>query len=151
MVNRLCDEARRAVLKEAELWIGTPYRHQSSRRGVGTDCLGLIVGIWRAIYDETPLLPTDYAPDWTIGTTDDPLFDAAKQHCHQLPLYEAKAGDLLTFRWSPVLPSRHIALLADEQTIIHAYERHGVLRSSFVPFWRRRVSGAFAFPPIPTV
>lgn len=151
MVSRLCAEVRRTVLREAGRWIGTPYRHQASRLGVGADCLGLVVGIWRAIYGTAPVIPTDYAADWTIGADSDPLFDAAVAHCKQVPFSEAQPGDLLTFRWNPSLPSRHLALLADKSTIIHAYERHGVLQSSFVPFWRRRVSGAFQFPPLSTV
>ncbi|MGB7431461.1 MAG: NlpC/P60 family protein [Ahrensia sp.] len=150
MVSRLCDDARRAVLNEAQRWLGTPYRHQASRLGVGADCLGLIVGIWRTIYGTAPAIPADYAADWTIGADNDPLFDAAAAHCKQVPFDEARPGDLLTFRWTPCLPSRHLALLADKSTIIHAYERHGVLQSSLVPFWRRRVSGAFEFPPLPT-
>ena len=28
-------------------WIGTPYRHQASLKGVGCDCLGLVRGVWR--------------------------------------------------------------------------------------------------------
>jgi NlpC/P60 family putative phage cell wall peptidase len=28
-------------------WIGTPYRHQASLKGVGCDCLGLLRGVWR--------------------------------------------------------------------------------------------------------
>ena len=41
---------REAVLKITRQWIDTPYRHQASKRGVGTDCLGLIRGIWRSLY-----------------------------------------------------------------------------------------------------
>jgi NlpC/P60 family putative phage cell wall peptidase len=29
-------------------WIGTPYQHQASLKGVGCDCLGLVRGVWRA-------------------------------------------------------------------------------------------------------
>lgn len=148
MVNRLCDNVRMAVLNEAVSWIGTPYRHQSSKRGIGSDCLGLIIGVWQALYDTAPSIPDDYAPDWTIGSSDDPLFDAACKYCRIIDFQHAVAGDLLTFKWSADLPSRHLAILADKTTIIHAYERHGVLQSSFVPFWQRRVSGAFQFPPI---
>jgi len=52
------------VLALAEPWIGTPYRHQASLRGVGCDCLGLIRGVWRELYGSEPELPPPYAPDW---------------------------------------------------------------------------------------
>ncbi|MEM1422329.1 MAG: peptidase P60, partial [Pseudomonadota bacterium] len=37
------------IAYEASRWIGTPYRHQASLRGVGCDCLGLLRGVWRAL------------------------------------------------------------------------------------------------------
>ena len=52
--DRSCHELRHpiaeAVVKEALSWLGTPYRHQGSRKGVGCDCLGLVMGVWRAIH-----------------------------------------------------------------------------------------------------
>ena len=38
---------RAAIVAEARAWIGTPYRHQASLKGIGCDCLGLLRGIWR--------------------------------------------------------------------------------------------------------
>lgn len=40
---------REAVIAAARSWLGTPYHHQASRKGVGCDCLGLIRGIWREL------------------------------------------------------------------------------------------------------
>ena len=42
------EELDAAILAECRAWIGTPYRHQASVKGVGCDCLGLLRGIWRA-------------------------------------------------------------------------------------------------------
>ena len=39
----------RRVLEAATGWIGTPYRHQASQKGVGCDCLGLVRGVWREL------------------------------------------------------------------------------------------------------
>jgi len=33
------------VVMEARRWLNTPYKHQASEIGIGTDCLGLIRGI----------------------------------------------------------------------------------------------------------
>ena len=45
--------ARRAdVVRIARGWIGTPYHHQASRIGVGTDCLGLVRGVFRELYGQ---------------------------------------------------------------------------------------------------
>ena len=58
---------RERVLDEARRWIGTPYRHQGTRLGVGCDCLGLVRGVWRALYGAEPETPGPYSPDWESG------------------------------------------------------------------------------------
>ena len=45
------------ILTEARSWIGTPYRHQASLKGIGCDCLGLLRGVWRGVMGEEPELP----------------------------------------------------------------------------------------------
>ena len=47
--------ARRArIVATARSWLGTPYHHQASLRGVGCDCLGLVRGVWRELYGDEP-------------------------------------------------------------------------------------------------
>ena len=43
------------VVKAARAWLGTPYRHQASTLGAGCDCLGLLRGVWRALYGDEPV------------------------------------------------------------------------------------------------
>jgi cell wall-associated NlpC family hydrolase len=52
------------ILAEARQWLGTPYRHQASTRGVACDCLGLVRGVWRALHGPEPETPPPYRPDW---------------------------------------------------------------------------------------
>ncbi len=35
------------IVAAARGWIGTPYLHQASLKGVGCDCLGLLRGLYR--------------------------------------------------------------------------------------------------------
>lgn len=142
------DDVRRAVLTEGARWIGTPYRHQASTRGVGCDCLGLVRGIWRALYGaEAEAIPA-YPADWTVASGDDRLLKAARHHCIELDAPEARPGDLLLLRWRSHLPASHAAIVWSSDEILHAYERHAVCISPFVPHWRRRIAGAFAFPSV---
>ncbi|MCK5749536.1 NlpC/P60 family protein [Oricola sp.] len=147
MVVRLSrDEARARALEIAERWIGTPYRHQASRKGVGCDCLGLMLGIWRELYGETVPARLTYSPDWAETSRGEPLLDALRARCGELVLSEMRPGDIIAFRWQAGAAAKHLALLAPENRIIHAYEGHAVTASAFVPSWRRRVAGVFAFP-----
>ena len=45
---------RNDIVAETRGWIGTPYRHQASLKGVGCDCLGLVRGVWRACVGDEP-------------------------------------------------------------------------------------------------
>lgn len=140
------DETRARALEIAGTWLGTPYRHQASRKGVGCDCLGLMLGIWRELYGEAEPVRLTYSPDWAETARGEPLLDALRQRCGELNPSEMRPGDILAFRWQPGAAAKHLALLAPENRIIHAYEGHAVMASAFVPSWRRRVAGVFAFP-----
>jgi NlpC/P60 family putative phage cell wall peptidase len=135
------------VLALAGGWIGTPYRHQASLKGVGCDCLGLIRGIWRGVYGHEPELPPPYAPDWAERGGEDRLMAAAERHFLAVPrMEEARSGDLLLFRWRADAAAKLLGILAGSQHFIHAYEQAAVVRSALVPGWRRRIAGIFRFP-----
>ena len=135
-----------AILAEALSWVGTPYRHQGSRKGVGCDCLGLVLGVWRAVYGAAPELPGAYAPDWAEAGEQDLFLDAMRRHCREKPLDAMSPGDLLLFRWRPHLPAKHAGILVEQNRFIHAYQGNAVTVSALVPQWRKRVAGVFAFP-----
>ena len=140
-------ETAEAVVAAAREWLGTPYRHQASRKGVGCDCLGLVLGVWRELYGEVPEEPGPYAPDWAAGGPADALMEAAHRHC-LAKAGEPEAGDLVLFRWKRGLPARHAGIMVASDRFIHAYEGHAVLISALVPQWRRRIAGTFSFPPL---
>ncbi len=52
------------VAVAARAWLGTPYRHQASVKGVGADCLGLVRGLWREVVGAEPEGVPPYSPDW---------------------------------------------------------------------------------------
>lgn len=139
-----------AVLEEASAWLGTPYRHGASRKHVGCDCLGLVLGIWRSLYGVEPEPPGVYAPDWAEVSTHEPLLNAARRHMHARNnndgQWAIKPGDLLVFRWRADTAAKHLGIMADDNRFIHAYHGHRVLSSALVPQWRRRIAGVFSFP-----
>lgn len=136
------------VVEIAESWLGTPYRHQASRKGVGCDCLGLVRGIWRELYGREPAEAGPYGQDWAECGGADSLLIAAKTHF--ISAAEMTAGKLLVFRWKPDMPAKHLGIYAGNQRFIHAYERHAVIASALVPSWRNRIAGIFTFPEITT-
>ncbi|KQT54913.1 peptidase P60 [Aureimonas sp. Leaf454] len=137
---------RRDVVAAAETFLGTPYRHQGSRRGVGCDCLGLVRGIWRELYGREPEIAGPYTPDWAERTVGEPLLEAARRHFHDIRQEEAEPGDLLVFRWRTGVTAKHCGILAPEGRLIHAYEGAAVVSSPLGSAWIRRTAGAFRFP-----
>lgn len=131
-------------------WIGTPYRHQASVKGAGCDCLGLVRGVWRAVYDGTePEIIPAYSLDWSEPQGEERLWRAALQHLVPKPLNEEAAGDVLLFRMRAGSVAKHLGIGAQvgaNATFIHAYSGHSVVESSLSAPWRRRVVARFQFP-----
>ncbi|MES2906363.1 MAG: NlpC/P60 family protein [Pseudomonadota bacterium] len=127
-------------------WIGTPYRHQASLKTVGADCLGLIRGVWRELYENEPQIVPAYTRDWAEVTVQDTLLEAAQQHLVPVERSEIQTGDVLLFRYRANLPCKHAAIAVSEMRMIHAYDGAAVAETSIGPWWRRRIAAIFTFP-----
>jgi NlpC/P60 family putative phage cell wall peptidase len=127
-------------------WVGTPYRHQASLKGVGCDCLGLIRGVWRDIFGEEPEAAPPYSPDWAEAGGDETLAQAARRHMQEIAIADAAAGDVLLFRWRNHLPAKHVGLLMSKTRMVHAQEGAAVAEISLSNWWQRRIAFAFRFP-----
>ena len=137
------------ALSLARTWIGTPYRHQGSAKGIGCDCLGLIRGVWRDLYGGEPEVPGPYGLDWAVTDGREHLLEAAMRHFGPpLPPQERRPGDVLLFRWRAQLPASHAGIDAGEGAFIHAYEQLAVTLSPLVPGWQRRIAAVFRFPDV---
>lgn len=134
----------------ARSWIGTPYLHQASTQGAGADCLGLLRGIWRALYGEEPETVPAYTQDWSEPEGAERLWAAALRHLRVCDLREPhRAGEVLLFRMRSGSVAKHLGLVAEDgprSTFIHAYSGHGVVESPFSSPWQRRVVARFEFP-----
>jgi NlpC/P60 family putative phage cell wall peptidase len=133
------------IVAEARSWIGTPYRHQASLKGVGCDCLGLLRGVWRSAMGTEPELPPPYSPDWAEAGADT-LVAAARRHLVEVECSTATAGDVLLFRWRADFPAKHCAIATSESTMVHAHDGACVAEVAFRPWWRRHLVHAFRFP-----
>lgn len=139
---------RQSIVESARRWLGTPYRHQASVRGVGCDCLGLVRGVWREVIgcEPEPLRP--YAPDWAEATGKEMLADVASRYLAPIEISDFQRGDVLLFRWRERFVAKHAALVASPSTMIHAHDGAVVCEVALSPWWRRRIAFAFRFPGV---
>ena len=148
----------------ARRWLGTPYRHQASARGVGADCLGLVRGVWREVVGEEPEALPPYAPDWAEVGGEETLWRAARRWLTEISPERMRVGDVVLFRMAAGCPAKHCAILSvgpgrspsaagrplrpaeGEWRMIHAYWARSVVESWMGTWWRRRLVAAFRFP-----
>lgn len=133
------------ILAESRNWIGTPYIHQASIKGVGVDCLGLVRGLWRHLYGFEPEKVPAYSADWGEVSNKETILDAASRNFRRVRM-NAKPADLLVFRWRQGVIAKHVGILTDNDCFIHAYESAGVVETRLGEHWRKRIVGKYRFP-----
>lgn len=136
------------VVTAAHGWIGTPYVHQASLKGAGTDCLGLVRGVWRELVGDEPEVMPPYTPDWAEALGKETLLEAARRWLVEVPVGDALPGDMLAFRMGLGVPAKHCAILSAPDLIVHAYWGRSVVETRLVAWWALRAVAAFRFPGI---
>lgn len=160
-------DIRNAVVAEARRWIGTPYAHQASCLGAGTDCLGLLRGIWRALYGAEPMPLPPYSADWDAAETMGAQLGGGAQHeagaqqgvgaleaamdalFPRQPLGRFGPGDVVLFRMRAGRVAKHLGVISTGGSVprfVHAYSRHAVLEQPLSTPWQRRIVARFAWP-----
>ena len=129
-------------------WIGTPYVHQASIKGAGSDCLGLLRGIWREVYGQEPVQIPPYSMDWSEAGGREELRAAADQWLIAKDLAHAEPGDVLLFRMRTGAVAKHLGIQGRVQdpSFIHAYCGHGVVESALTDPWLRKIVARYRFP-----
>lgn len=136
------------IVTAARGWLGTPYRHQASLKGVGTDCLGLVRGVWREVMGAEPEALPGYAPGWAEAGGAETMADAARRHLREVPCSGFRAGDVLLFRWRPHLPAKHAGIAVSCTHMIHAQDMAVVTEIALSRWWLRHLAFAFRFPGV---
>jgi NlpC/P60 family putative phage cell wall peptidase len=160
--------SRAAIVALARAWLGTPYHHQASERAAGVDCIGLVRGIYRALYGCEPAPLPGYSRDWSEVSGEETLLHAASSHLVGIDPARARPGDVLVFRYRARHVAKHAGILASavdggslfrlsagrhdpataSPTFIHAAEGAPVAEVPLSPWWQRRIAGAFSFPGV---
>lgn len=134
------------IVATARGWIGTPYVHQASVKGVGCDCLGLLRGVWRELRGAEPEVVPNYSPDWAEATGAETLYTALARILRPVALQDIVPGDVALFRMRLRSPAKHCGVVADRKgmrTLIHARQNKRVSEEPFSPLWQKKLAYAF--------
>mgnify|MGYP000017409538 CR=1 FL=1 len=139
------------VVAAAREWIGTPYQHQMSCKGAGSDCLGLVRGVWRDVIGAEPVSIPAYTYDWSEVSKAEVLWTSARKVLFDVDADAPLApGQILLFRMRKTAVAKHLGILVTlgrSPRFVHAYARHGVVETSFSAPWQRALAARFSFPP----
>lgn len=136
------------VIETARTWIGTPYRHQAHLKGVGCDCIGLIIGVWQDLYGYVPddfVLPP-YSRSWAEETQLDLMTQYCKKYLNEVYAKDRQPGDVLLYRMIPNGPTKHAGILASTTTMIHALYNHTISEAPLITNAGAALTGVFRYP-----
>ena len=128
------------VVHEARSWLGTPFHHQARLKGVGVDCVGLIVGVCNAL--GIPVEDTTNYQRFPNG------YLLAKEFERQFikKFTQPEAGDIMLFRISRM--PQHCAICTPIG-LIHSHQGvKGVIETSLPSHWRSHLIASFRLPGV---
>lgn len=130
------------IIATARSWLDTPFHHQGRLRGVGVDCIGLIVGVAAELGIATPD-QTGYARTPSGGLLRHAL-DAALTAAPDLA-----PARIVLMRWES--EDMHVGLLAEHPagglSLIHAYaQARRVVEHYLDDIWADRITAIYYFP-----
>ena len=100
------------VVAAARTWIGTPYQHQMSCKGAGSDCLGLVRGVWRDVVGAEPVPIPAYTYDWSEVSKAEVLWNSARQVLQDVDTETPLApGQVFLFRMRKTAVAKHLSLI----------------------------------------
>lgn len=139
---------RDEIVLAARSWIGTPYHHQASCKGIGADCLGLVRGVWRDCFGSDCETPPAYSRDWAEASGIETMLAGASRHLIQVCIADIQPGDVVVFRLRSGYVAKHAGIVATADTMIHAMEGAPACEVALSAWWRRRIAAAFQFPSL---
>ena len=135
-----------AIVSSARSWLGTPWRHQASVRGLGCDCAGLI----RGVGNELGLMDCREGAPGTEEFAGYGRQPEPRRMLRALDRFmvrrrgEPHPGDVLLMRFDR--DPQHLAILTDEGTIVHALSTIGrVVEHRLSSDWRARVVAIWSY------
>lgn len=134
---------RTEIVQETLEWVGTKWQHQQARKGIACDCAGLVRGVYAEL-TSTKIEVMDYPATWHLFKSYERMYETCKLYFEEIPLEQAREGDLLLFAYRDSFVAHHIGILVDENHFVHSDMDIGkVVKSPLDNVWLARRRYAF--------
>jgi NlpC/P60 family putative phage cell wall peptidase len=140
-----CNCTAAQLIEDARTWLGTPYRHQGSIKGLGCDCVGFLAEVAVETRLITPQLRAEFPTDYSRQPSAGELRRLTSRHL-RLVLFDSRApGDIVLMRFAE--EPQHLGMLTAREPdyVIHCAEK-GVVEHRLDSVWRARIVRVYRFP-----
>lgn len=138
---------RKDIVEEARTWLGTPFRSQFREKGVGCDCVGLILGVAWA-FNFTEFDCNNYLAN---AVNSDQMVFTANSMCKSVSKDQMDIADIVLISFGP--QPTHMGIITDYRDnlfgIIHAMSMMKEVKEHRLSSdWRNKIVRVYQFPGI---
>ena len=126
---KLTRHDNKRLYDELRSWLGTPYKYAASQKGSGTDCSGMVMEVYKSVYDKK------------LERNSARMFE---KNCEEISRDKLREGDLVFFITGSSGRISHVGIYLKEGKFVHASSSRGVIVSDVQDkYWREHyaVSG----------
>ena len=130
--------------EELDSWLGTPFRHYSRVNQLGTDCIGMVLGVFEELGLIHDVELAYYSRDWWLHEkTNKTMESLLKQFAPKKIKNNYLPGDVMIYQMGRAKDA-HCGLYTIRDTLIHSQYGVGVLESQLVePKYLKRLNWAY--------
>ncbi len=130
--------------------VGTPFHHAAALKGIGCDCVGVLIYTAKAVgliaHDWRPAV---YSREWHIHKNQQLLQETMESlGFAPVPLGERQPGHVLVFQFGRVLSHAGILVSATPETLVHSIINLGVRHHGLTGDLLSRLRAVYTFPEV---
>jgi len=133
---------RNSIVEEAYECLKTPYHVLGQVKGVGLDCMTLLIQVYSRVNLVNWFKAPHYSPDFYKHKSTEDYLNGLSMYGK--PSIEYKKGNILLYKMGRVIG--HSAIIVDYPTIIHSVTGKGcILDNAHQKFLKKRENCIFSF------
>lgn len=140
------EKRQRALLAEAESWVGTPFCAHARLKQAGVDCVNLAAGIYQACGLSKEFAFPQYQMDRGSHCSESLVIPWLEKSARFLPVQarvgELMPGDLVVFKVGQT--THHVGVALGPDFFIHVWQRHVAMKSNLTDStWAKRLAAIY--------